>query len=180
VAAMDSRVDQLERLLEHGKKFNFANFSIMDHTRSFGGEDTPEWLAWKQRVGNAVSELVDENSAPMRLLEEAWEIRTNGNDAQAFQIQKSFFILALEQSIQIAGDDIFAELKKLKGMSGSAAISNRIFVVHGHDEKMKMELEIFLNNIGLEPVVLHREADKGRTLIEKFEKNTDVGSALSS
>jgi predicted nucleotide-binding protein len=32
--------------------------------------------------------------------------------------------------------------------------------------------------VGLDPVVLHREADQGRTLIEKFEHHSDVCYAL--
>lgn len=54
----------------------------------------------------------------------------------------------------------------------------KVFVVHGHDEIAKTNLEIFLREIGLEPVVLHRQADEGLTIIEKFEKHSDVGYAF--
>jgi predicted nucleotide-binding protein len=50
--------------------------------------------------------------------------------------------------------------------------------VHGHDEVAKTNLEVFLHEIGLEPVVLHRQADEGLTIIEKFEKHSDVGYAF--
>jgi predicted nucleotide-binding protein len=56
--------------------------------------------------------------------------------------------------------------------------SKRVFVVHGHDEVAKTNLEVFLHEIGLEPVVLHRQADEGMTVIEKFEKHSDVGYAF--
>jgi len=56
--------------------------------------------------------------------------------------------------------------------------SKRVFVVHGHDEVAKTSLEVFLHEIGLEPVVLHRQADEGLTVIEKFEKHSDVGYAF--
>ncbi|MCJ7602469.1 MAG: nucleotide-binding protein [Desulfobulbaceae bacterium] len=59
-----------------------------------------------------------------------------------------------------------------------AAISNKVFIVHGHDEKAKNELEIFLTEIGLVPVVLHRQVDEGQTIIEKFEKHSNVGYAF--
>lgn len=39
-------------------------------------------------------------------------------------------------------------------------------------------LEAFLHEIGLEPIVLHRQADEGLTIIEKFEKHADVGYAF--
>ena len=56
--------------------------------------------------------------------------------------------------------------------------SSKIFIVHGHDDISKNELEIFLRSIGLEPIVLHRQADEGLTIIEKFEKHSDVGYAF--
>lgn len=56
--------------------------------------------------------------------------------------------------------------------------SNKVFVVHGHDEVAKTNLEVFLHEIGLEPIVLHRQADEGLTVIEKFEKHADVGYAF--
>lgn len=52
--------------------------------------------------------------------------------------------------------------------------SKKVFVVHGHDHELKIELEVFLSPIGLIPIVLHREADMGKTIIEKFESNSDV------
>jgi predicted nucleotide-binding protein len=39
-------------------------------------------------------------------------------------------------------------------------------------------LEVFLREIGIEPVVLHRQADEGLTIIEKFERHSDVGFAF--
>jgi len=59
-----------------------------------------------------------------------------------------------------------------------SAKTKKVFVVHGHDEIAKTNLEVFLHEIGLEPVVLHRQADEGQTVIEKFEKHSDVGYAF--
>jgi predicted nucleotide-binding protein len=56
--------------------------------------------------------------------------------------------------------------------------TNKVFIVHGHDEVSKNSLEVFLREIGLEPVVLHRQPDEGLTVIEKFEKHSDVGYAF--
>ena len=53
--------------------------------------------------------------------------------------------------------------------------SNEIFIVHGHDESSTLNLENLLYRLGLKPIVLWREADKGRTLIEKFEEHSDAG-----
>jgi len=49
-----------------------------------------------------------------------------------------------------------------------------IFIVHGHDEKSKLELKNFIQNtlrLG-EPVILHEQPNSGRTIIEKFEHSS--------
>jgi predicted nucleotide-binding protein len=65
-----------------------------------------------------------------------------------------------------------------KSTESSRFTTKKVFVVHGHDEVAKTNLEIFLREIGLEPVVLHGQADEGLTIIEKFEKHSDVGYAF--
>lgn len=49
------------------------------------------------------------------------------------------------------------------------AASNRVFVVHGHDEAALQTLARFLEKLKLEPVVLKEHANQGRTIIEKYE-----------
>ena len=56
--------------------------------------------------------------------------------------------------------------------------TTKIFVVHGHDQALKNDTEIFLRDVGLEPIILHRQPDKGLTIIEKFEEYSDVNYAL--
>lgn len=56
--------------------------------------------------------------------------------------------------------------------------TKKVFVVHGRDDVAKTSLEVFLHEIGLEPIVLHRQADEGMTIIEKFEKHSDVDYAF--
>lgn len=55
---------------------------------------------------------------------------------------------------------------RLKGSSAGA----KIFVVHGHDGAVKLQVAEFLEKLtGERPVILHEKADTGRTVIEKFE-----------
>lgn len=65
-----------------------------------------------------------------------------------------------------------------KNLIRASVKTKKVFVVHGHDEIAKTNLEVFLSEIGLEPIVLHRQADEGQTVIEKFEKHSDVGYAF--
>jgi predicted nucleotide-binding protein len=60
----------------------------------------------------------------------------------------------------------------------SATLSRRVFVVHGHDEGAKQTVARLLESLDLEPIILHEQVDKGRTVIEKFEDYADVGFAV--
>lgn len=45
---------------------------------------------------------------------------------------------------------------------------DKIFIVHGHDNEMKREVQLLLTRADLKDVVLHEQPDKGRTIIEKL------------
>jgi predicted nucleotide-binding protein len=175
---MDSILDQLKRLSEEGSTFAFDNFSNRSPGDSYGGEDTSKWLAWKIRVTNLVSATVEDGAPPISLVRSANEIHTAGNARDKFERQKSLFLSALLETARIVENDVFGEARKPKTTPPSGALSNRVFVVHGHDHATKTELESFLTYVGIEPVVLHRQPDQGRTLIEKFEHHSDVGYAF--
>jgi predicted nucleotide-binding protein len=57
--------------------------------------------------------------------------------------------------------------------------SNRVFVVHGHDEGVRDQVARLIERLDLEPIVLQEQTDEGRTIIEKFEQHAlDVGYAV--
>lgn len=57
--------------------------------------------------------------------------------------------------------------------------SNKIFIVHGHDDSAKNELARFIEKIGLKAIILHEQASGGNTIIEKIEEYANtVGFAI--
>lgn len=56
----------------------------------------------------------------------------------------------------------------------------KIFIVHGHDDARKLEVARFLEQgTGEWPIILHEPADRGRTIIEKFEDHaSEAGFAV--
>jgi hypothetical protein len=63
--------------------------------------------------------------------------------------------------------------------SRSVEFSNKVFIVHGHDEGARETVARFLAQLGFEPVILHEQPNKGRTIITKFrEEAADVGFAV--
>lgn len=60
--------------------------------------------------------------------------------------------------------------------SGDA--DNDIFIVHGHNNEVKINVARTLEKLGLNPIILHEQANAGKTIIEKFEEHSNVGFAI--
>jgi len=125
-----------------------------------------------------MGQVLDENSPSNLLIKQGLGVRTAGNHPIEFEKAKSTLLLALRTALKAVEEDTFGELRSNKSSGGSPALSNKVFVVHGHDQLLKTDVEQFIHQMGLEPIVLHRQSDKGRTLIEKFEQHSDVGYAF--
>ncbi|MGK3722396.1 TIR domain-containing protein [Priestia megaterium] len=51
----------------------------------------------------------------------------------------------------------------------------KVFIVHGHDNAAKSEVEAFIRRLSLEPIIIHQQANGGQTIIEKIERYSNVG-----
>lgn len=59
-------------------------------------------------------------------------------------------------------------------------MSNKnVFIVHGHNGEAKESVARFVEKLGLEAIILHERPNKGRTIITKFqEESQGVGFAV--
>lgn len=174
---MEGAAKKIEALIAAGKEFNYKNYAELEPEGRWAVTYSPGWVSWTARVGGAINSLFAKDSAPVRMLQEAWGIQLLGNGPDKFERAKGYFMGVLETARDVIEDDIFNELASDRATAPLSA-SNRVFIVHGRDDKAKGELEIVLGEMGLEPIVLHRQADGGKTLIEKFEHYADVGFAF--
>jgi len=58
------------------------------------------------------------------------------------------------------------------------ANSGKIFIVHGRDELPRLAVARFVENMGLEVVILEEQPDTGKSIIEKLEEYSDVDFAI--
>ncbi len=65
-----------------------------------------------------------------------------------------------------------------KDNKGIDDVGEKVFVVHGHDGALKHEVARVLEKQGIEAVILSEQSNLGATIIEKFEKNSDVKAAI--
>jgi predicted nucleotide-binding protein len=72
------------------------------------------------------------------------------------------------------------EEKQLRTEISSApgTLSQDVFVVHGHNNEIKIDVARTLEKLGLNPIILHEQPNNGKTIIEKFETYSNVGFAI--
>jgi len=56
--------------------------------------------------------------------------------------------------------------------------TKRVFIVHGHNDAIKESVARFVEKLGLAAIVLHELPNEGKTIIEKFESNSQVDYAV--
>lgn len=108
--------------------------------------------------------------------------RDNSGEARIYVAEgKGEAIQILRSAIRWLHDEIgdAAGTTSVAKQSQTAVVhSQRIFVVHGHDEGARQTVARFIERIGFEAIILSEQANQGRTIIEKIEAHGDVGFAV--
>jgi predicted nucleotide-binding protein len=167
-------VDKFRELLAEGGSFTYDSFSAKGQ---YGYPEalSPKWASWLGRVELAVRSTFGIDSPIFRTLQAGLDEHLLGNGPDKFNRAMAQIVGALQTSIDALEQGF--SVKASEGVPPELA-SGKVFIVHGHDDGLKTDLEVFLKGIGLDPVVLHRQPDQGATLLEKFEKHSDVGYAF--
>lgn len=184
--AMDTLVKHRFEELEQKARKLWEDSQFSHETESgeqYYGIDWPGLVAWGTSALNLVQTALGNDSIHLHELYTAY---TYCRDSSPYT--KSFE--ACWAVLQAAKEDY--ELSRVKNDSsgfGTSAKkheeqveaeekSNRVFIVHGHDEALKHETARFLEKLGLEPIVLRERPGKSLTIIEKLEQFSRVCFAV--
>lgn len=156
------------------------------------GGNTPELKAMEVAIKDSLTRCFGEDTSAYRTYAAATDLTyypmafvTGQTIDYHTPIQRRVLnsIALLEQAQKSLKEDL-ADLpaaddtETVSGPEHKAVRSDRVFVVHGHDEGARESVARFLEKLGLEPVILHEQANRGRTVIEKIEGHRDVGFAV--
>lgn len=105
---------------------------------------------------------------------DALEVRRHVTEGKKEAVQ------ILQSAIKWLADEIenADELSVTAPALSVPSFSQKIFIVHGHDEGARQTVARFIEKIGFEPIILSEQANQGRTIIEKIETHGDVGFAV--
>ncbi|WP_170246401.1 TIR domain-containing protein [Colwellia hornerae] len=188
--------NKINKLAEMSEAFNWKNGSKKHDSLelTFGGH-SPTWDTWVNDIENILKLTVKPNSEPFVYFKAANNSKVKGNSEDKFEFAKDSYIKALNALISLIDEgDIFNELlvsgppkkinnpngspEKIKASSSLVPRNNKVFIVHGHDNALEIELALFLAQIGIKPIYLHGEIDGEQSIIEKLEANSDVSYAF--
>lgn len=148
---------------------------------------------WKKRAENLLIRGLGEDSTQVddftsiqfydpfadRASNDAWDVDDFSYDAVTdFQDglnSAQTELLAIKEDVE---KHIGVSLAENNSSATNLLHSKKVFIVHGHDETLRVKVESALHKLGLEPIVLRNQPNRFRTILEKFEDYADVGFAV--
>lgn len=125
--------------------------------------DSSRAQAWFVRAKSIVADVFGRDSDFYESLAQSKPPEHHSRFKQAAAIVDG----ALEEASRKLGSEPQAQNKPRQAATGSS-----VFVVHGHDHGTMHMVARFLEKLKLVPIVLHEQANGGRTIIEKFETHS--------
>ena len=104
------------------------------------------------------------------------KIKSIDNSGNGFRLHDNFQAIRCDWNILI--DRIKNKSAQEKNTETMIYNNDKVFIVHGHDDAAKESVARFLEKQGLTAIILHEQANSGRTIIEKLAHYTDVGYAI--
>ncbi len=183
VGQMQAGISRLKRRINEIKSFDVNNI--------FGQFYAPELNALEISIKDTIQQTFGVETAEANLYSGACDFYRGqyhpGKELDVYTVRKHVesskhnSIALLTQAVRSLEERLSdaqqlsatkdAPIEKLKS-------SREIFIVHGHDVAVRESVASFLRKIDLEPIILHEKPNSGRTIIEKFEENSEVGFAI--
>jgi predicted nucleotide-binding protein len=132
---------------------------------------------WEKNVKIVLAELYGESSLIFKEFARIWFTPGMSYPGQPDSEWVEAFNSGLDQAagfLESRVNDLRERAGEARPASAASSLNSepdgrRIFVVHGHGHGQKETVARFLAKLNLDPIILHEQADQGKTLIEKFE-----------
>lgn len=148
------------------------------------GED-PAFIAWQTKTDRFIRkyygdgpEFKDFSDTEFGLM--VWTSNTTHEDnvlacrGGLIATRAKFGVYLDEMEDTDSSDKIICENVACRGNTDYS----KVFIVHGHDGELKQAVARILEKQGIEAVILSEQANLGNTIIEKFERYSNVSAAI--
>jgi predicted nucleotide-binding protein len=149
----------------------------------FGGD---RFNAWKNKFAKFLQEHLPSEVSGLnkKLTHYVFTTYDNESDVDKFWREDGENMLSFIDSliIDIEHDEYDFSENEIVTEIGSNASSSKdlssVFIVHGHNGEAKEKTARFIEKLGFKAVILHEQVNRGKTIIEKIEKYSNVGFAI--
>jgi predicted nucleotide-binding protein/DNA-binding NarL/FixJ family response regulator len=120
-------------------------------------------LILAKRVARSVPKIILTNFPTYEYVREALRPQLDGLPVAVDFLAKREGPMTLLTTVQDILETVAAERE-------GAQQGRKVFIAHGHDLDARNSVTDFLQGIGIRPIVLFEEADRGDTIVEKLER----------
>ena len=173
--------------------FNYLKEEVKDNPIYEKYENESEkWLSWLKKEARMKFLLPNTLVESKTLAYAAYkEISNLGNDKAVDFIMNLFHEQKISQSYDKfnevlldyftgALNDIIVANPELQNDTVEKTQGTNVFIIHGHDDFLKTEVQLLMFKAGVKSLVLHEAADMGRHTLDKLiEETKDAGYAIA-
>jgi predicted nucleotide-binding protein len=182
-----TRADAAEKIEAHLRRGRELREALRNQTiRSFNELDEAQMAMWRwsERTQSLLEGLFDNRSVadstrmiPIGGISErdplpqgiAWVYKEWGDHLNAVQS-----VLERLDTYQ----ELPMETTPMAASPIRKSASQAVFIVHGHNDGAKDAVARLLERLGLKYTILHEQANRGQTIIEKFERHAEAAFAV--
>jgi predicted nucleotide-binding protein len=153
--------------------------------REFGQE---RFNTWRRKFSQFLDDNLPGESSKLnsKLTHYVFSVRHGETDAERFWREDGETMLAYIDSLimDVENDEYdfketVSEEEPVVQLPQTEKPKNKVFIVHGHDGNARERTARFIEKLGFEAIILHEQASRSMTIIEKIEKySNDVGFGI--
>ncbi|HHQ6575217.1 TPA: TIR domain-containing protein [Serratia fonticola] len=143
---------------------------------------------WRRKFSQFLDDNLPGESSILnaKLTHYAFSVSRFESDAQRFWKQDGETMLAYIDSLIIDVENDEYDFREITSdetpvikITQNDKPKNKVFIVHGHDGEAKQRTARFIEKLGFEAIILHEQASRSMTIIEKIESySNDVGFGI--
>lgn len=157
------------------------------HTRGseFGQE---RFNTWRRKFSQFLDDYLPGETSVLnaKLTHIMFSVRHGESDAQRFWREDGETMLAYIDSLIIDVENDEYDFREEESenepevqLTQTEKTKDKVFIVHGHDGEAKERTARFIEKLGFEAIILHEQASRSMTIIEKIENySNDVGFGI--
>lgn len=145
----------------------------------------PEFEAWKMKVKHFISKKFGSDSMEMEQFKNTLfftgsfpphETKETPLERAVYYCQNG--LRTTKAVLETYLEELEEEKTEQQSEPQASIDLSKIFIVHGHDGELKESVARIIEKQSIKAIILSEQANMGCTIIEKFEKNSDVGCAI--